>query len=204
MEEIEPASPNAPAPVLDDTGSPVDRSQPKHRAFLDRPVVPLLCVFVGGLLGTAAREALSLTFPSTGISYITWIINAGGALLLGTLTGAVPAGGSSLNRLLRLAVGTGLCGGFTTYSALAEQTADLAGHASFGAATLYGLGTVVTGALAAWAGLTVGRAAATRFRVAAAEQTGHEKTSVPQPPIEGAAPASGRAHPAALEAGADR
>lgn len=182
--------------------------------MVDHRLGALLCVFVGGILGTAAREALSLTFPSTGISFVTWVINTTGALLLGVLTGAVAADTSSLNRTLRLTLGTGLCGGFTTYSALAEQTANLAGHGAFGAASIHGLGTVVTGALAAWAGLTVGRLVTQHARITTVTQRNDLiKQSRGAGPGEGkinhdsytpAAPhSSDISHPAALEADLD-
>ena len=57
--------------------------------------------------------------------------------------------------LARLFVGTGFLGGFTTYSALALDTAALAGAGLAGHAAAYGLGTVVVGAAASLVGILV-------------------------------------------------
>lgn len=125
-------------------------------------------VAAGGAAGAAAREGLVLAMPDTG--YLPWAIiaaNLTGAFLLGWLYAAlasmeqapttrrhVPA------RRLRLLLGTGFCGGFTTYSTLAVGVVLLGGSSGLGLAAAYGLGTVAAGALATWAGL------------AAASQTG--------------------------------
>jgi CrcB protein len=123
----------------------------------------LALVFAGGVAGTAAREALSLAFPSPGdIPYTTGAINVGGCLVLGFLLGVLVGGDPGHHRALRLVVGTGFCGGFTTYSTLAEQGADLAGQGLWGASTLYALGTLLIGAVAAWAGIAAGAAKARR------------------------------------------
>ncbi len=127
--------------------------------------VALALVFAGGAAGTAAREALSLAFPtSAGIPYATWAINVVGSLALGLLLGFVVSGGPGHHRWLRLVVGTGFCGGFTTYSTLAVQAADLAGRELWGASATYALGTLLIGAVAAWVGIAAGSAAVRRRR----------------------------------------
>lgn len=137
-------------------------TQTRRRLFVDHRFGAVACVFAGGTLGTAAREALGLAFPSGTLPYTTWIINIGGALVLGFLTGALTGGTSGFHRGLRLAAGTGLCGGFTTYSTLAVQTATLFadGHAPSG--LLYAFGTLFVGAATAWLGLILGLAAVRR------------------------------------------
>lgn len=127
--------------------------------------VALALVFAGGAAGTAAREALSLAFPTSGgIPYATWAINVVGSLSLGLLLGVLMSGGPAHHRRLRLAAGTGFCGGFTTYSTLAVQTADLAGRGLWGASAAYTLGTLLIGAVAAWVGIAAGSAAVRRRR----------------------------------------
>ena len=123
-----------------------------HRAGL------LGAVFIGGALGTATREAVGLAFPTVGIPWATGAINVVGALILGLLAGALTGRVRRRHQGLRLLLGTGLCGGFTTYSTFAAQTATLLRDGSAGSAFGYALGTLVFGAAAAWLGLAAGGA----------------------------------------------
>jgi CrcB protein len=124
-------------------------------------------VALGGTLGTGAREALALSFPAApGTLPVTiLLINVTGSLLLGLLLESLLRRGpdEGPRRDLRLFVGTGVLGGFTTYSALAVDTGLLLdGHA--GVAIAYALGSVVAGALAAAGGIVLGGAFARRRR----------------------------------------
>jgi CrcB protein len=119
-------------------------------------------VALGGALGTACRELLSLAYPPVdGLPLTILAINILGALLLGVLLGTLGHRGpdEGHRRIVRLLLGTGVMGGFTTYSALATDTALLAGSDRFGAAAVYSLGTVLIGALATWAGIAIAAAA---------------------------------------------
>lgn len=121
----------------------------------------LLLVFIGGTIGTAAREALSLTFPPIGgIPYAIFGINIVGALLLGVLLEALVRRGPDhgTRQHLRLLLGTGVLGGFTTYSALATDAAHLIGAGAVGAGLAYGIGTVVVGAVATGCGIALASA----------------------------------------------
>lgn len=109
-----------------------------------------LLVFVGGALGTLARygvaEGLQLdaTWP-----WPTFLVNLTGSLALGLLVARVndPADPR------RLLLGTGVLGGYTTYSAFAVEVAE----ADVSLAVAYALASVVLGTVAAAAGLTLGR-----------------------------------------------
>lgn len=121
----------------------------------------LLLVAAGGTVGTGAREAVSLAVPTIGgFPLAVFAINLAGALLLGLLLESLLRRGADtgVRRLLRLGLGTGFCGGFTTYSALASATAVLLadGRALLGVA--YALGTVLAGALTTGAGIALGTA----------------------------------------------
>ena len=122
----------------------------------------LLLVFVGGTLGTAAREALSLAFPPLdGIPYAIFGINVTGALLLGVLLESLVSRGPNHGgrQRLRLLLGTGVLGGFTTYSALATDAAHLIGSGSVVVGVAYGVGTVLIGAAATGVGIAIASAA---------------------------------------------
>lgn len=116
-------------------------------------------VFVGGTLGTAAREALALAFPPVdGVPYTILAINVTGAFLLGLLLALLQWRGLDRGprRAARLLVGTGFMGGFTTYSALAVDSAALIGGAAPWVGAVYGLATVLIGAIATLAGIALG------------------------------------------------
>jgi CrcB protein len=119
----------------------------------------LVMVFVGGAVGTAVREGLVLVIPNLGgIPLAIFVINVFGAFLLGLLLEALSRGGpdEGRRRSLRLLLGTGFLGGFTTYSTLATGTTLLAVEGSNGLAIAYSLATVVLGAAASWGGIAAG------------------------------------------------
>lgn len=119
----------------------------------------LLLVFVGGALGTAARDGLSRVVPHLqGVPVGILAINVVAAFLLGLLLERLRRSGADDGgrRDLRLFLGTGVLGGFTTYSALATDTTVLVAGASVARAALYALGTVGLGLAAAVLGLVGG------------------------------------------------
>lgn len=121
----------------------------------------LALVFVGGTIGTAAREALSLGFPPiNGLPLAIFGINILGAFLLGFLLDGLSRRGPDHGgrRTVRLLLGTGMMGGFTTYSALTVDAASLIGGGATGAGIAYGILTVVIGAGATWAGIATASA----------------------------------------------
>lgn len=132
----------------------------------------LVLVCSGGVIGVLAREALVASVPDVGdIPTAILLANVLGALLLGVLLESlVVVGEESRTQVsLRLLLGTGLLGGFTTYSALAQTFALLWMDGVAWLALLYGLGTVLLGGCATWAGVALG-AALRRRRGASAGQ----------------------------------
>lgn len=117
-------------------------------------------VFLGGTVGVGLRFALSNAGPpdSGGWPWGIFAINLVGAFLLGLLVAGLASAGPDRGwrRQLRLGVGTGVLGGFTTYSTFAVEVVDLAGGGHWGLSLGYALGSVVLGLLAAWAGLWLG------------------------------------------------
>ncbi|MGO4102407.1 CrcB family protein [Leifsonia sp. YAF41] len=119
---------------------------------------PLGLVALGGAVGASAREVVSLLVPDLGALPIAIpIVNIVGAFLLGYLYEAVTrlGHGDSRAKNLKLLLGTGFCGGFTTYSSLATDTAVLNANGHLGLAFVYALGTVILGAFATWAGIVL-------------------------------------------------
>lgn len=117
-------------------------------------------VFAGGTLGTAARAALANAFPPVnGVPYAVLAINLSGALLLGALIEQLAMRGpdDGRRRVLRLLLGTGFLGGFTTYSSLATDSAVLLRDGAAASGIGYALATVVVGAIATVAGMALAR-----------------------------------------------
>lgn len=113
-------------------------------------------VAIGGVVGTAAREAVSIVTPTVwGLPLGIFLVNAVGAFLLGVLLESLARSGPDEGgrRRMRLLLGTGALGGFTTYSALATDTATLWGAGDPGSAVAYSLATLLVGALASWSGI---------------------------------------------------
>lgn len=88
----------------------------------------------------------------------TFGVNLVGAFVLGALLEGLARSGPDTGRRLgaRLFVGTGVLGGFTTYSALATATAELTSAGLPWWAAAYAFGTVLLGAVASVAGIAVG------------------------------------------------
>lgn len=116
-------------------------------------------VMVGGTFGAAGREGVALAVPDLDrLPAAIPIVNIVGAFLLGYLTVAVARRlpGDPRGPRLKLLLGTGFCGGFTTYSSLAIDTAVLLEDSRVDLATIYVLATVLVGAVATFAGILVG------------------------------------------------
>ena len=105
-------------------------------------------MFLGGTLGVLARAALDRSFPpGPGFPATTFAINVAGALALAVLIETLALRGQDAGRRrnVRLLLGTGLLGGFTTYSALAVQTDALLRSGQSATALVYAGGTVAIG-----------------------------------------------------------
>jgi len=116
----------------------------------------LLLVAAGGAIGAVARYGvglgaarwLGLAFP-----WGTLAVNIVGGLAMGLL--AARTGPDQ--EALRLALGVGVLGGFTTFSAFSLETVKLMEHQP-GLAALYVIASVVLSVGACWLGLNIGRA----------------------------------------------
>jgi len=113
-------------------------------------------VFLGGALGTVCRCYAEGLLPDwNGIPLGVAAVNLAGAFALGLVLESLvrPGGDSGSRRTLRLLVGTGFLGGFTTYSSLAAGVEGLLRGGDPWGALLYGGGTVLAGAAATVLGI---------------------------------------------------
>ncbi len=128
------------------------------------PLYASLNVALGGAIGAVLRyqtgrwmtgwmgtQAMQI-FP-----WATLAVNAAGSLLMGLLAGWLiktsPEGGEQV----RLLVGAGILGGFTTFSAFSLELAMLLQRGQFGIALLYAILSVSLGVTGLIFGLTVMR-----------------------------------------------
>ena len=119
-------------------------------------------MFVGGVLGVFARELLTAALPdAASLPVAVLVANMVGALLLGYLLESLVAGEhrggarAARGQRLRLLLGTGVLGGFTTYSAVALGVTLLAEGDVIVAAVLYGFATIVCGTICTWLGVVI-------------------------------------------------
>lgn len=125
---------------------------------------PVLLVAAGGALGTGLRHGLGLALPPVdGVAVTIVVINVVGAFLLGALLETLARRGTDddRGRRARLFLGTGVLGGFTTYSALATDTVLLLEDRPV-VALAYAGATLVLGLLATVAGIATAHRAAGR------------------------------------------
>ena len=103
---------------------------------------PLLIVAVGGALGAAGRTAVGELVDVTGggIPWATFVVNVVGCLLIGLATRRLVRGSDAWLGLV-----VGVLGGFTTFSAFAEETRALLADGRGGTALLYVGASLVVG-----------------------------------------------------------
>ncbi|USX46086.1 fluoride efflux transporter FluC [Dietzia kunjamensis] len=119
-------------------------------------------VALGGAAGTYARVVVSLVVPDPAL-VATLAVNLVGAFALGYLATRLADGadrdgarpGRERRRGVRLLLGTGFCGGFTTYSLIALQAAMLMQRGDVPVAVLYGATTLALGAVATMLGIVL-------------------------------------------------
>jgi fluoride exporter len=122
--------------------------------------VTLLWLAVAGGVGAVARfvlDGLVRTRASTSFPLGTVVINITGSFVLGVVTGLALS--HVVTDDLRLIVGTGFCGGYTTFSTASFETVRLVERRRTWLALLNAvgtlLGTVGVGAIGFWLGLRV-------------------------------------------------
>jgi len=114
-------------------------------------------VGVGGAVGGLARYALTTAFPEApgALPWTTWAINVTGSFLLGLLVAGL-IGRRRAPAWTRPAFGTGVLGGYTTFSAYAHALDVLVTDGHAGTAAGYLVLSLAGGVLAAAAGVAVG------------------------------------------------
>lgn len=119
---------------------------------------PYAAVFAGGCAGTALRAWIGEILPSgaqawaCAIPWATLTVNLAGAFLLGLLAGLLARRFPRADPRVRLLLGTGFLGSFTTYGTFAAEVEA----ATTAQAAAYAAGSIACGLLCAWGGLSLG------------------------------------------------
>ena len=120
-------------------------------------MINLLIGAAGGALGAAGRYAVGLLPVKTDFPLLTLLVNAAGAVIIGFLAGLFARGGLTDRRLLFWK--TGVCGGFTTFSAFSLEAVQLFEKGRHLAGSLY----ILRSLLLCLAGVLAGQALSRLF-----------------------------------------
>ena len=130
------------------------------------PFVAALHVFVGGGFGAVLRWQLGRAMTGwlgvpivTAFPFATLAVNAAGSLAMGLLAGWLARHGGEGGEQLRLLLGVGLLGGFTTFSAFSLEMVMLLERGNYLFALLYGILSIAMGITGLMVGLGVMRMA---------------------------------------------
>jgi fluoride exporter len=121
----------------------------------------ILLVMAGGAVGAALRFQLGrmLSVDATGWPWHTFAANVVGGFAMGILASWLARMGTGGNDL-RLLLGVGLLGGFTTFSAFSLEMALMVERGQLALAAGYALASVVLALAALFAGMGLMRAVA--------------------------------------------
>jgi fluoride exporter len=110
-----------------------------------------LFVALGGAVGAALRYAAYTAVPTSKQVLATFLVNLSGCFIIGILWGLMQQNRLQQKEWLLLA--TGICGGFTTFSAFGLETLQMIQNGQWTTALLYAGGSVVLGLACTWLGL---------------------------------------------------
>ena len=122
---------------------------------------PVMLLTLGGGAGANARYWLGHAvaewqlrrFERTEFPWGTFLINVSGSIVLGLVAAVWLNHPDPARRNWYLLVGTGFCGGFTTFSTFSYETLKLFQDGKPWTAAIYALGSVATGLLGVWAAM---------------------------------------------------
>lgn len=109
----------------------------------------LLWVAVGGAVGSVGRFLITRWMPSSAFPWGTFVVNITGCFIIGALW-AVSLKNSMISGPVKLFLMTGLCGGFTTFSAFSIESISLLRDGKFFLFLIYSLGSLALGLIATY------------------------------------------------------
>ena len=116
----------------------------------------LLCVAIGGAIGSVVRALASYAIPAGRLPWATILVNVIGSLLIGWLMARMTLVDETNLRAHSFWV-VGVCGGFTTFSAFSWQTFEQLQKGNWGAAATNAVLSFVLCLVATWLGWRLAR-----------------------------------------------
>ena len=116
-----------------------------------------LLVFLGGGIGSSCRFLISNIINNSFKSFHylgTFSVNVIGCIIVGIVMGFLQKE-NDFNQNYLLLFSSGFCGGFTTFSAFANENLDLIKNGNFSLFFLYVISSVVFGIAAAYLGYLI-------------------------------------------------
>ena len=114
----------------------------------------LLLVGLGGAAGSMLRFLFSTWLRHSSFPLATLLVNIIGSFLIGLVI-ATSLRNPSFDANWKLFLATGICGGFTTFSAFSAENLQLIQQGRMGLFALYAMGSVLLGLGAAWMGFNM-------------------------------------------------
>ena len=117
----------------------------------------LLLVGIGGFTGSVFRYIIARLVDERAsriIPFGTLTVNIAGCFIIGIIYGLLLRK-LDMSENVRLLLGVGFCGGFTTFSAFALENLTFIQQKNFGNVLLYSLASVVLGIMAVWGGFSI-------------------------------------------------
>ena len=113
-----------------------------------------LLVFLGGGLGSSLRYLVTIAMNqySKVLPFGTFTVNIVGCLLIGLILGYAQKDNTLTSNQTLLLV-TGFCGGFTTFSAFANENLELIKNGEIFDFSVYSISSIVVGIVAVFIGL---------------------------------------------------
>ena len=108
----------------------------------------LLFVAAGGGIGAVLRYAMYLLVKPQSFPFTTLFINIAGSFLIGIIL-AYSLKENNFSENAKLFLATGICGGFTTFSAFSLENMQLLQAGKYNLAFIYIVASVVAGIVAA-------------------------------------------------------
>lgn len=114
----------------------------------------LILAGAGGFIGSALRYFLFQTIKPGHLFWTTLLINVIGSLLIGFII-SLSIKDSQFSNTWKVFLATGICGGFTTFSAFSLENFQLFQQGRYGLSLIYIFSSVVLGVLACFIGYKI-------------------------------------------------